>query len=99
MDNEGFTAGGSIRKDEKVLIAVSNLGREPVKETLSMDLAKLFEKKSTGFLYKLKAFDAENRSPLKMELLPAQTACAAEIVLDIPAEDFRLIELKTEGGK
>ncbi|MBR2624949.1 MAG: hypothetical protein IKD23_00970 [Lentisphaeria bacterium] len=83
-----------FRKKDKVLIAVSNLNREAVSDTVNIDMMMLFPGVSTGTLYNMKAFDGEKHTPVKMELVPAQAACFAEIKVEIPAEDFVLLEIK-----
>ena len=83
-----------FRKKDKALIAVSNYGQKPVKELLNINLSDLFEGTSTGHHYSLKAYDAENGKQVKMSLVPAVATSLAEIELDIPAEDFRVFEIK-----
>ncbi|MBE6375979.1 MAG: hypothetical protein E7050_05890 [Lentisphaerae bacterium] len=82
------------RKPDKVLIVVSNWNTKPVKDLLTVNLEELFPGKSTGTLYNLKASFLDTKKPVKMSLLPAEAACAAEINVEIPAEDFLLIEIK-----
>ena len=57
-------------------------------------MEELFPGKSTGTLYNLKASFLDTKNPVKMSLLPAEAACAAEINVEIPAEDFLMIEIK-----
>ena len=65
-----------------------------MKELLNINLSDLFEGTSTGHHYSLKAYDAENGKQVKMSLVPAVATSLAEIELDIPAEDFRVFEIK-----
>ena len=83
-----------FRKDNKALIVVSNWNQTAAKGTLTINLGELFPKKSTGELYHLKAYRCEDQTPLKMSLLPAEAACAAEMDFDISGENFLLVEIK-----